>query len=79
MSLFPTEKAALKAKGTVYRHFKGGIYRVIAVQEDGSVDYEHLWPHEHAVSFRPVEEFRDSVDRPEYKGLRYTLVKGRAV
>jgi hypothetical protein len=54
-----TESEALAMPGELYRHYKGGIYRVIArgarhseTQETGTV-YEHLWPHEPGIWFRP--------------------------
>ena len=61
--LFASEKEALDASGEIYRHYKGGIYRLIARSakhsETGEIGvvYEHLWPHDHGFWFRPQEMF----------------------
>lgn len=59
MILYEREDDALAASGEIYRHHKGGIYRLIArdvrhseTGEEGVV-YEHLWPHTHQLWYRP--------------------------
>lgn len=66
MSKYRLEGNALKAKGEVYRHYKGGIYRKLfeaTNTETGELDvvYEHLWPHQHGYFTRPKSEFEDTV------------------
>lgn len=61
--LYATEAEALAAPGDVYRHYKGGIYRVLHSNVRHSEDlstgvvYEHLWPHAHGVWYRPAALF----------------------
>lgn len=60
---YPTEAQALAAEGEIYRHFKGGIYRLVQRgvrhSETGEIGvvYEHLWPHDHGFWFRPEASF----------------------
>lgn len=61
--LFQTEKEALAAPGEIYKHYKGGVYRLVERgvrhSETGEIGvlYEHLWPHDHGFWFRPEELF----------------------
>jgi hypothetical protein len=71
--LFPTKEAAYAAPGEVYQHYKGGVYRLLhrdvkhTETNELGVVYEHLWPHDHGVYFRPQEMFfgktKDGIDR----------------
>ncbi|GEM_PF-3080298 len=64
----------------IYRHFKGGKYRVFLVStgtEDGQkvVVYMPLYgAHVGNIAHRTLENFTEEVDRPElnYKGPRFT-------
>jgi hypothetical protein len=61
--LYPNEAAALAAEGEIYKHFKGGVYRLIQRDIKNSetlqsgVLYEHLWPHNHGFWWRPADVF----------------------
>ena len=77
-SLYPTEEEALAAPGELYRHFKGGIYRIVMrgvkdseTLEDGVI-YEHLWPHEHRFWYRLESSFNEP--RPD-GGVRFERIK----
>lgn len=76
--LFKTEKEALAAPGPIYRHYKGGIYRLVQRgvrhSETGEVGvlYEHLWPHDHGFWFRPEALFFGNLENGE---PRFKLVK----
>lgn len=67
-SLFASEADALNAPGTVYRHYKGGIYRVLfphvkhTENNEYGVVYEHLYPNPHGVYFRPQTMFFGTTD-----------------
>lgn len=79
MSKYKLEGNALNAKGEVYRHYKGGIYRKLfeAIDTDtGGVDivYEHLWPHEHGYFTRSKEEFEGIVEINGNKLRRFARV-----
>lgn len=77
-SLFATEAEALAASGEIYKHYKGGVYRL--VQRDivycenleRHVLYEHLWPHDHGFWFRSEEDFFGTIPNGE---PRFRLVK----
>ena len=63
MAFYEREQEELAAPGEIYRHYKGGIYRLVAhnvthseTGEKGVV-YEHLWPHEHSFFYRPQDMF----------------------
>lgn len=62
-SLYATEVEALAAEGEIYRHYKGGVYRLVkrgvrhSESQETGVLYEHLWPHDHGFWFRPEELF----------------------
>lgn len=66
--LFKTKEDAYAALGEVYQHYKGGVYRLLQRDvkhtETGElgVVYEHLWPHDHSVFFRPQEIFFSKTD-----------------
>ncbi len=78
VSAYESESAALSASGEIYKHYKGGVYRLVQRgvrhSETGEVGvlYEHLWPHEHGFWFRPEALFFGSL--PD-GSLRFTLVK----
>ena len=61
--LFATEEEALSAEGEIYKHYKGGVYRLLkrGVRHSETLEvgvlYEHLWPHDHGFWFRPEELF----------------------
>lgn len=69
--LYASEAEALAAEGEVYRHYKGGIYRLVARavvhSETGEIGvvYEHLWPHAHAYWFRPEDIFFGTLENGE--------------
>lgn len=74
--LYDTRPEALQAPGTIYEHYKGGIYRLIDMdEEEGIVTYEHLWPHSHEIYKRDVDDFVDDVDTEYYTGPRFRLVE----
>ena len=62
-SLYATEADALQAQGEIYRHYKGGIYRIVlrgvthTQSDEVGIVYEHLWPHAHQYWFRPESIF----------------------
>lgn len=61
--LYATEAEALAAEGDIYKHYKGGVYRLVRRDVKNSetlevgVLYEHLWPHDHGIWWRPEELF----------------------
>lgn len=77
-SLFESETAARAAPGEIYRHYKGGIYRLICRDvkhsETGEIGvvYEHLWPNEHGFWFRPAEMFFGAMESGEARFKRIT-------
>ncbi len=76
--LFTSEAEALAAAGEIYKHYKGGVYRLlqrdVRHSETGEIGvvYEHLWPHAHGFHFRPQEMFFGSLPGGE---PRFKLVK----
>jgi len=76
--LFPTKEEALAAPGEIYQHYKGGVYRLIQRDVKHSetlelgVVYEHLWPHDHGLWYRPQELF---FGRNEQGEERFKLIK----
>lgn len=79
MAKFRTELNALNAKGEVYRHYRGGIYRKLHEAkhtETGEtlVIYEHLWPHEHTIYARPITEFYSTVKITDGVCMRFQRV-----
>ena len=81
--LFSTEADALQAPGEVYRHYKGGIYRIVlrgvTHTESGEVGvvYEHLWPHAHQYWFRPENIFFSPQANGEPRFVRIQQTEGR--
>lgn len=79
--LCASEAEALKMPGTIVRHYKGGIYRVIARDAvhsetlERGVVYEHLWPNPHGFWFRPKELFWGDVESEKGGGPRFRIVK----
>lgn len=76
--LYPTKEAAYAAEGEIYQHYKGGVYRVIernvrhSETEEIGILYEHLWPHDRVVWFRPESSFNDILPdgTPRFKRVR---------
>lgn len=62
-----------------YRHFKGGIYKFIAIAKDSEdparelVVYQAMYG-EGGIWVRPKEMFFSNVDRPDYSGPRFTPI-----
>lgn len=74
--LYPTKEAAYAAYGTIYQHYKGGVYRVLDVRDE-VVTYEHLWPHPWGTFKRPRSEFIEWVeDQNGDRKLRFSFIKG---
>ena len=65
----------------IYRHFKGREYRVHGLGNDSEtrevvVVYEPLYEHEgERFSVRPLSMFVEHVERDEYSGPRFALVR----
>lgn len=66
--------------GGTYQHFKGTKYKVLGFVRPSS-DWENLHVRyvqvddvEHEAT-RPLSEFLDQVERPDYSGPRFRLVK----
>lgn len=63
--------------GQLYRHFKGNVYEVLCDAIDTEttervivyqdVESKTIW-------VRPKNMFFETIDRPEYKGPRFTLI-----
>ena len=76
--LYATEAEALAADGEIYKHYKGGVYRLLkrGVRHSETLEigvlYEHLWPHEHGFWFRPEELFFGTLPNGE---PRFRLIK----
>ncbi len=76
--LFDTEEEALRAEGEIYKHYKGGVYRLIkrGVRHSETLEvgvlYEHLWPHDHGLWFRPESLFFGTLESGE---PRFRLIK----
>ena len=76
--LFKTEEGALSAPGEIYKHYKGGVYRLLARgvshSETGEIGvvYEHLWPHPHKYLYRPQEMFFGTLGNGD---PRFKLIK----
>jgi hypothetical protein len=76
--LFATEAEALSAEGEIYKHYKGGVYRLLkrGVKHSETLEvgvlYEHLWPHDHGYWFRPESLFFGTLANGE---PRFGLVK----
>jgi hypothetical protein len=69
--LFASEAEALAAPGEIYKHYKGGVYRLVqrGVKHSETLEvgvlYEHLWPHDHGFWFRPEEIFFGTLSNGE--------------
>lgn len=80
MSLYETENDALNASGKIYRHYKGGIYRILyenvihTETKEPMVVYEHLWPYEYKVYVRPQELFHGLNSRAEQRFIRVWVI-----
>lgn len=78
---YKTEAEALAAPGRIVRHYKGGIYRVLfdGVKHSETLDqgvvYEHLYPNQHGVWFRPTDLFWGNVEPEKGGGARFAVVK----
>ncbi|MBI5140393.1 MAG: DUF1653 domain-containing protein [Candidatus Vogelbacteria bacterium] len=65
-----------------YEHFKGGLYKVHSVAKHSEtleefVVYEHLTPDKEPTGdfwVRPASMWFEEVDKPEYKGPRFTFI-----
>lgn len=77
-----TEKQALALPGEIYRHYKGGIYRLIYRDvkhtETGEicVVYEHLWPYANRVYVRPQGMFFGLVGESEKQRFKRIVKEG---
>jgi hypothetical protein len=77
----PFSEAAMSLKIGTYRHFKGDNYKVIGVARvSGESDelpevvvYQGLYEG-NPIFVRPIGIFIDTIDRPEYKGPRFTFL-----
>jgi len=73
MSKYSSREEALNQPGEIYTHYKGGVYRLLyrdvkhtETNEIGVV-YEHLYPHENRIFFRPQEMFFGLNDKGEQR------------
>lgn len=61
--------------GKYYRHFKGKIYKVLAIGYDTEIEnrclvvYEAMYD-EHKIWVRPIEMFSDEVDHDKYPDVK---------
>lgn len=68
---FAKEAEALAAEGEIYKHYKGGVYRLVqrGVMNSETLEvgvlYEHLWPHDHGFWWRPEELFFGKLENGE--------------
>lgn len=67
--------------GGIYRHFKGGEYRVVGITRDAGredypicVRYVDVKDASHEAT-RPVDNFLGDVVKPNYRGPRFRLVR----
>ena len=44
-----------------HQHYKGGLYKVTCVHENGMTYYTHCFPHEAGLYERDTEEFSEEV------------------
>lgn len=72
----PLSPEAQNFRHGIYRHFKGGMYKTICIGRFSetrheeyvvyqSVELGHIW-------IRPLSMFLSEVDRPGYRGPRFT-------
>ena len=69
----------MEIKPGVYRHFKGNLYRVLAVATHSEtlepmVVYQALYA-EQGIWVRPAAMWTEQIDRPEYSGPRFQFVE----
>jgi hypothetical protein len=69
----------MEIKPGVYRHFKGNLYRVLAVATHSEtlepmVVYQALYK-EQGIWVRPASMWTEQIDRPEYSGPRFQFVE----
>ena len=70
-----TEDEALNSGGSLYRHYKGGIYRLMvdathSETQEEMIVYKHVWPHEPRFWVRPADMFFDYVTLPDGQTVR---------
>lgn len=67
--LYKTKEEAIKSYGSIFEHYKGGIYRVIndnvkhTENSERGVYYEHIWPNAHGFYYRPYDVFFSDVEK----------------
>ncbi|MFQ5588299.1 MAG: DUF1653 domain-containing protein [Nitrospiria bacterium] len=66
-------------KPGIYRHYKGNDYEVIGIAihsetEEAHVVYRALYG-DYTLCIRPKTMFAEDVEKPDYKGPRFKLVK----
>ncbi len=77
--LFATEAEALAAEGEVYKHYKGGVYRLVkkGILDCESIEpgvlYEHLWPHRHDFWYRSEKDFFSTLESGEPRFKKVSL------
>ena len=69
----------MELKPGIYRHFKGNLYELIGIAKHSEtmepmVVYRALYG-EGGLWVRPAHMWTEYVDRPGYKGPRFTLVE----
>jgi len=75
--LYATEEEALAVEGDIYKHYKGGVYRLVrrGVKHSETMEigvlYEHLWPHAHEFWYRSENDFFSTLDsgEPRFKRI----------
>ncbi len=70
---------AKKLKPGIYKHFKGGMYRVLHVARDSEDRERELVVYQSldrgGVWVRPLKMFIEEVERDGYKGPRFAFVE----
>ncbi len=74
-TLYTSDQAHVLIPGRIYRHFKGGFYRVIttarhADTNESFVVYELLYKKHKRTRIRPFAEFMSEVDHHKYPNVR---------
>ncbi len=72
----------MEIKSGLYKHFKGGLYKVHSVArhsetQEEFVVYEHLTPDQKSTGdfwVRPVPVWVEEVNKSEYKGPRFRFI-----
>ncbi len=61
----------------IYRHFKGGVYRVVGLARHSETEEPHVvyLAGDGRLWIRPVAMFLENVEREDYSGPRFILVK----